>query len=270
MRVATARHYVMCPPRYFAVEYSINPWMDPGKPVDRDLAMAQWENLKATYERLGHTVDVVEPQPGLPDMVFADNSGTVICGKVLGAKFHAPERAPEAEHFRRWFTTQGFRELVMPERVNEAEGDFVWTGQVLLAGTGYRTDPAAHDEAREALGVPVVSLRLVDPRFYHLNTALMVVEKGEHPHIAYYPEAFSKGSLRALRHLYPNALIASAADAECIGLNGVSDGKHVILPVEATGLADQLVRHGYEPVMVDVSELRKAGGGMKCCTMELH
>lgn len=260
----------MCPPKYFAVEYSINPWMDPAAPLDTELAMTQWENLKDTYERLGHKVSVVQPEPGLPDMVFADNSGTVIGDRVLGAKFRARERAAEAEHFRRWFTTQGYRNLVMPARINEAEGDFVWTGQVLLAGMGFRTDPEAHAEAQEVLGVPVVSLHLTDARFYHLNTALMVLEKGEHPHIAYYPEAFSAGSLRALQRLYPNAVIASAADAGCIGLNGVSDGKNVILPVEATGLAEQVARLGYTPVLVDISELRKAGGGMKCCTMELH
>lgn len=260
----------MCPPEHFAVEYSINPWMDPGAPVDTALAMDQWENLRATYERLGHTVDIVEPQPGLPDMVFAANSATVIGGKVLGARFRAPERAAEAEHFRRWFTRRGYRELVMPSRTNEAEGDFAWTGRILLAGTGFRTDPAAHAEAQEVLGVPVVSLRLTDPRYYHLDTALFVLRTGDHPHIAYYPAAFSPGSRRVLERLFPDAVIADEADAACLGLNGVSDGKNVVLPLEASGLAKQLGELGYEPVLVDVSELRKSGGGPKCCTMELH
>jgi N-dimethylarginine dimethylaminohydrolase len=264
------RHYVMCPPTYFTVEYSINPWMDPSSPVDADLAMAQWEGLKHTYERLGHIVDVVPPQPGLPDMVFAANSGTVIDGRVLGARFRAPERAVEAEHFRRWFTTSGYRELVMPSRINEAEGDFAWTGSLLLAGSGFRTDPEAHAEAQEVLGVPVVSLRLIDPRYYHLDTALFVLEQGERPQVAYYPGAFSRGSLRVLERLFPDAVIASTEDAACLGLNGVSDGRHVVLPVEATGLAAELSRRGYEPVLLDISELRKSGGGPKCCTMELH
>lgn len=270
-RVPTRRHYVMCPPTHFAVQYSINPWMDPNSPVDAAKAMRQWQNLKATYERLGHTVEVVEPQPGLPDMVFADNSGTVIDGLVLGAKFFAPERAAEAEHFRRWFVARGFRELVMPQHVNEAEGDFVWTGRYLLAGSGYRTAPEAHAEAQEVLGVPVVSLTLVDARFYHLNTALFVLNRvGEQPHIAYYPAAFSASSLRVLERLFPDAIKVGAADAECLGLNAVSDGKHVLLPLEATTLATQVEECGYEPVFVDLSEIRKAGGAHKCCTMELH
>nr|WP_207894537.1 dimethylargininase [Tamaricihabitans halophyticus] len=261
----------MCPPTYFTVEYSINPWMNPDQPVDVELAMAQWQRLRDTYQQLGHTVDEIEPQRGLPDMVFAANSGTVIDGRVLGARFRADERAPEAEYYRRWFVEQGYREVVMPEAVNEAEGDFVWTGGLLLAGYGFRTDKAAHDEAQEVLGVPVVSLRLTDPRYYHLDTALFVLNDDPvRPRIAYFPDAFSAGSRRVLRRLFPDAVLASAADAACLGLNGVSDGEHVVLPVEATELAEQLRARGYQVLPVDISELRKAGGGPKCCTLELR
>ncbi|UQS22249.1 MULTISPECIES: dimethylargininase [Amycolatopsis] len=272
-RVPTTRRYLMCPPRFFAVEYAINPWMDPTQPVSAERAMEQWRELRDTYRRLGHTVEEIEPQPGLPDMVFAANSGTVVDGRVLGARFRAPQRTAEAEHFRRWFVEHGYRDVVMPSYVNEAEGDFAWTGRMLLAGTGFRTDPAAHAEAQEVLGVPVLSLRLTDPRYYHLDTALFVLSEATDTtpaQIAYYPEAFSAGSRRVLARLFPDAVLATAADAECFGLNGVSDGRNVVLPVEATELADRLAAHGYEPVLVDISELRKAGGGPKCCTLEIR
>jgi N-dimethylarginine dimethylaminohydrolase len=268
-RMPTTRRYLMCPPAYFAVEYSINPWMDPSQPVSRDRALEQWTALHDTYVELGHKVETIEPQPGLPDMVFAANSGTVVDGQVLGAQFRAPQRAAEADHYRRWFVENGYHNVVMPTRINEAEGDFAWTGRLLLAGTGFRTDPGAHAEAQEILGVPVVSLQLTDPRYYHLDTALFVLTEDE-PNIAYYPPAFSAGSQRVLRRLFPNAVIASDADAECFGLNGVSDGRNVVLSAEATGLAAQLADRGYEPVFVDMSELRKAGGGPKCCTMEIR
>jgi arginine dihydrolase len=270
-RIPTVRRYLMCPPRHFAVQYVINPWMDPDVPVSVDLAMAQWLELKRVYESLGHQVEVIEPEPGLPDMVFAANSGTVVDGRVLGARFRAPERVAEAEHYRRWFVEHGYRDVVMPAAINEAEGDFAWTGRLLLAGTGFRTDPAAHAEAQEVLAVPVVSLSLVDPRYYHLDTALFVLDDSPlAPELAYYPGAFSTGSREVLRRLFPDAVIATEADAACLGLNGVSDGRNVVLPIEATALAGQLAQRAYEPVMVDISELRKAGGGPKCCTMELR
>lgn len=263
----------MCAPKHFTVEYAINPWMDPTRPVDTDLAMAQWTSLRDAYLALGHSVDEITPEIGLPDMVFAANSGTIIAGQVLGARFLAPERQAEAELYRSWFEEHGFARVVMPSVVNEGEGDLTWTGQVLLAGSGFRTDVAAHSEAQELFGVPVVSLRLVDPRFYHLDTALMVLSPADETtqaHVAYFPGAFSAGSLRVLERMFPEAVLAGPADAEVLGLNGVSDGRNVVLPAQASDLAEQLSAHGYEPVMVDVSELRKAGGGPKCCTLELR
>jgi N-dimethylarginine dimethylaminohydrolase len=206
----------------------------------------------------------------LPDMVFAANSGTVLGGRVLGARFHADQRAAEAGHYREWFTAHGF-EVAMPTVTNEAEGDFAWTGRYLLAGTGFRTDPRAHAEAQEYFGVPVISLVLADPRYYHLDTALLVLsDDPAHPEIAYYPAAFTPGSRQVLAALFPDAVLATSADASCLGLNGVSDGRHVVLPVEATGLADQLAARGFDPVFTDLSELRKSGGGPKCCTLEIR
>jgi N-dimethylarginine dimethylaminohydrolase len=270
-RFPTVRRYLMCPPRYFAVEYSINPWMDPNQPVDVDKAIRQWTHLRDTYRRLGHAVEEIEPQPGLPDMVFAANSATVVDGRVLGARFRAAQRAAEAEHYRRWFLAHGYPRVTMPSKINEAEGDLLWTGSYLLAGTGFRTEPDAHAEAQQVLGVPVVSLRLVDPRYYHLDTALAVLDDNPAaPTVAYYPDAFSLGSRRILRRLFPEAVIADTADAECLGLNAVCDGRHVVLPEQATHLAAKIARLGFEPVPVDLDELRKAGGGPKCCTLELR
>ncbi len=261
----------MCPPRYFTVRYVINPWMDPTQPVDTARAMAQWTALAGTYRALGHTVEVIDPEPGLPDMVFAANAGTVIDGITLGARFRHAERAAEAEHYRRWFLVHGACDMVMPSAVNEGAGDLIWTGRLLLAGTGFRTEPAAHPEAQEVLGVPVVSLRLVDPYYYHLDTCLLVLDDSPTASlIAYYPAAFSPGSRRVLARLFPDAVIAGPADAACLGLNGVSDGRSVVLSLEAVELGRALAVLGFEPVFVDVSELRRAGGGPRCCTLELN
>lgn len=266
LRTASTRHFLMTTPTHFDVTYVINPWMDPSRPVDVTLAGAQWSALRALYLALGHRVEVVDGEPGLPDMVFSANAATVVDGTAYGARFRTPQRAPEAAHVARWFAERGVR-VVAPTAVNEAEGDFAWTGRVLLAGTGFRTDPGAHGEAQEVLGVPVVSLHLVDPRYYHLDTCLTVLD---HETVAYYPPAFSPGSQKVLARLFPDAVLADAADAACLGLNAVSDGRNVVLAQEATRLADLLARRGFVPHLMDVSELRKAGGGPKCVTMELR
>jgi N-dimethylarginine dimethylaminohydrolase len=268
---ATPRHYLMCPPTYFRVDYAINPWMDPAAPVDPDLAMRQWEALRRTYEVLGHRVDLLDPVPGLPDMVFAANGALVVDGRVYGARFANAEREAEAPAHRAWFAAAGFPEVHEPEHVNEGEGDYAVTGRYILAGTGFRTHTASHREAQEFFGRPVVTLRLVDPRFYHLDTALAVLDDGaETTEVAYYPGAFDASSCELLRTLFPTAILASEADATAFGLNAVADGRHVILSSDAATLADQVADRGYQPVPVDLSELRKAGGGAKCCTLEIR
>jgi N-dimethylarginine dimethylaminohydrolase len=265
-RTARARTYLMCPPEHFAVEYAINPWMHPEKPVDAALAVAQWEDLRATYARLGHTVHAVAPQPGLPDMVFAANGACVIGGQVLGARFRYPQRAAEAAAYRDWFTARGYF-VTPPRAVNEGEGDLVFAGPAVLAGHGFRSDAAAGDELARLCGLPVISLRLTDPRFYHLDTALAVLDEGT---AAYYPAAFDDAGRAALKACFGELIEASDEDAAVLGLNAVSDGRHVVLPEQAAGLAAQLAAAGFEPVPVDLSELLKAGGGPKCCTLELR
>src|SRR5207247_2572788 len=99
------RRYLMCRPTYFAVDYAINPWMDPNAPVDVDLALAQWTELVRTYQALGHSVEFIDPVPGLPDMVFAANGATVVDGVVLGVQFRFPQRADEGPAYMHWFAT---------------------------------------------------------------------------------------------------------------------------------------------------------------------
>ena len=266
-RVATPRSYLMCPPEYFAVTYSINPWMRLGSPVDPELAMRQWTALRATYESLGHSVSTIEPVAGLPDMVFAANGATVIDGTVLGVRFKHRERADEAAAYLSWFRSHGYASVHEPVFVNEGEGDILVAGDTVLAGYGFRSDEAAAFELRSAFGRQAVSLRLVDPRFYHLDTALCVLDAST---AMYYPAAFDDAGRAALASLFAELIEAKDEDAEVLGLNAVSDGRHVVLAIAATELAKSLSARGFEPVPVDMSELLKAGGGAKCCTLELR
>ncbi|MFC7876533.1 dimethylargininase [Isoptericola sp. NPDC057391] len=271
-RTATPRRFLMCPPTYFDVVYEINPWMDLGVPVDAGRALAQWEHLRATYEAYGHRVEVIDPVPGLPDMVYAANGGVVVGGRALAARFTYPERRPEGIAYDTWFAGagDGVVSLGQAAEQNEGEGDLLLAGEVMLAGTGFRTSRAAHAEVAALLGVEVVTLELVDPRYYHLDTALAVLDAGPSPLVAYLPEAFSPASQAVLAERYPDAVLATPEDAAVLGLNAVSDGRHVFLTDRATGMHARLRERGFEPVGIDLSELLKGGGSVKCCTLELR
>lgn len=271
-RSARTRHYAMCPPTEFEVVYSINPWMDLTNPVDARLAQAQWQGLQDVYRALGHRVDLLEPVPGLPDMVFAANGAVSVGDRTYGAAFAFPQRQAEA-HAHVDFLRAGGREVQRPSHTNEGEGDFLVLRDVVLAGHGFRTSRDAHREAEAALGRPVVALELVDPRFYHLDVALGVLDDGwgDAPaDIAWFPGAFSPAARRTLRRLFPASLECSEAEALAFGLNLVSDGANVVLPSEAPELAATLRDRGYHPVPVELSEFVKGGGSVKCCTAELH
>jgi N-dimethylarginine dimethylaminohydrolase len=263
---ARTRHYAMTAPTFFAVEYAINPWMDTSTAVDTHVAMNQWETLRQTYKELGHTVELVEPVAGLPDMVYAANGGLLVNGKAVVARFAYPQRAGESVAYAEWMARHGF-DPAETRHVNEGQGDLLVVGSIVLAGYGFRTERAAHAEIAALVGMPVVSLELVDPRFYHLDTALAVLDDTT---IAYYPPAFSDEARAQLLELFPDAIEVASSDADVLGLNAVSDGLNVVLPAAATGFAEQLRKAGFRPIGVDLSELLKGGGSVKCCTLEVH
>jgi N-dimethylarginine dimethylaminohydrolase len=264
-RVARPRTYLMCAPTCFEVDYTINPWMDPAVPVDRGLALRQWERLVHVLGELGHTVEQIEPLAGLPDMVYAANGGFVAHDIALVARFRFPERAGESRAYADWMSSMGYQPI-STRHINEGQGDLLMVGEMVLAGYGFRTDVRAHPEISSALRMPVVSLELIDPRFYHLDTALAVLD--DHT-IAFYPPAFTEAAQEQLHALFPDAIVVGSADAYVLGLNVVSDGLHVVLPCAATGFATQLREIGFEPMGVDLSELLKGGGSVKCCTLEV-
>ncbi len=184
-------------------------------------------------------------------MVYAANGATVVDGLVYSAKFRHRERQPEGPAYQKWFADAGFVTHTAAE-VNEGEGDLLVVGDVVLAGTGFRTEPAAHRELATLTGREVVTLELVNPHFYHLDTALTVLDPDPaHPLIAYHPQAFSPASQAELAGRYPDAILVAAADAAHLGLNAVSDGLHVVVAPRALGFADAAARRG----------LRAAPGG---------
>ena len=274
-RTQQIRHYLMCKPSHFTVSYTINPWMEPANPTDTAKAVAQWQKLYDLYLELGHTVELIEPGVGLPDMVYTANGGFLIDGTAYAPKFRFTERAGEEALFTEWFRNQGYH-VVVPQETNEGEGDFLLAGDVILAGTGFRSTGESHREVGEVFAKPVVSLTLVDPRFYHLDTAISVLDPVEGPggvekaNIAYLPSAFDDYSRRILEERYPDAILVDDADGAVFGLNSASDGYNVFISPRATGFEAQLRERGYNPVLVDLSELLLGGGGIKCCTLELR
>lgn len=259
---------LMCTPKFFDIEYEINPWMNTDNPVDPVLAGKQWQQLYDTYtQKLGWDVHLIEPVEHLPDMVFTANGALLYKGRVALPHFRQPDRQPETPLFEKWFRNAGYSELFTPKYDFEGEGDALVWNDILFAGFPWRTDKPAHAEVADFLGIKTVSLQLIDPRFYHLDTALTIVDSET---VALYPKAFSEDSLKKVHDIVPNVIEATDDDAVAYGLNAMSNGKTIVIPENAHNLITKYKEKGLEVIPCPITEFQKSGGGVKCLTLEIR
>ena len=263
--------FLMCSPEYFGVRYTINPWMDGqiGK-VDPTLAVQQWSRFYRALRKLAE-VHLIAPQPHVPDLVFTANAGLMLQGQFIASRFKHEERRREEPLFRQWFETRSARIIPFPKNLNfEGAGDALLQpgGTILWTGYGFRTDLEAHRFLAEQGEFEVVSLKLVDPNFYHLDTCLCPLLDGQ---VMYYPPAFDAASLQTIEELVPpeNRIIVSEQDAIHFACNAVLVDRVLFLNHAGPELTQHLERKGYTPVIQSVSEFLKAGGANKCLTLAL-
>lgn len=258
--------WLMCAPRFFGVEYEINPWMSVARKPETSLASGQWRNLHHTLIRLGAWVEYIEPQPGLPDMVFTANGGLTYQNKVVLPRFKFPERAGEAPFFRQWFYQRGFQLYELKEGGFEGEGDAFVVGENLFGGFGFRSDRTVYEEIRQLFGLKrIIYCELQDPRFYHLDTCFCPISTSQ---ALCFPDAFSKDSLTAMKGALE--LIAVPEDeAQCFACNSVVLGKSIVIPSGAPKTIETLKSLGFEVYPVEVGEFLKAGGAVKCLSLSL-
>ena len=272
---------MLCSPDHFDVVYAINPHMvgDDGRlsEVDRPRAVAQWHGLKNAYERLGVEVNVIPGVAGLPDMVFTANQtfpwrtadGSL---HVLLSSMASVERRPEVPYFRRWYEERGYT-IHVPDPswgLLEGMGDLLWhpTRPALLGGHGFRTSERALIEIEALVGVPVVPLRLVDPRWYHLDTCLAPLD-GSRALVC--PKAFDPVSWDAIEDLFPDWISPVEDEGErgfACNLHVVG-GESVIIDDASPRTAVLLEELGWNVVRLPMTEFRKSGGSVFCLKMEL-
>lgn len=259
---------LMCPPDYYAVRYEINPWMSVNRQVIQDVATRQWLELyRVLTEIVGVSVALVDPVDALPDLVFTANAGLVWDNLFIVSNFRYKERAGEAPVFRSWFAEKGFEVASLPADCPfEGEGDILPCGENLFAGYLFRSDIRSHLRVGEIVGRRVLSLELVDPYFYHLDTCFFPLN-GQRA--AYYPDAFDSYGERVLREHIPELIPVSREDARRFGCNSIAIGQQVVMNAGCAQLARELEERGYNVHQVDLSEFIKAGGSAKCLTLFL-
>jgi N-dimethylarginine dimethylaminohydrolase len=264
--------FLMCAPQFFDVQYVINPWMEGNlHSASMALAQEQWQRLHEAVSAHAE-VHLVDPQPGLPDMVFTANAGLIYEGIAALSRFRCAERSGEEEPFRRWFSEAGFTVREVPtDTPFEGEGDALFTpeGSRLWAGHGWRTAEASRRCLQELWPeCEVVPLRLIDSRFYHLDTCFAPLANDD---LLYYPPAFDEESLARIEAYYkPEQRIAvGEEDALRFACNAVNIGKQIVLNQIGGSLQRELELRGFAVTQVQMSEFLKAGGAAKCLCLKL-
>ncbi|MDX1481218.1 MAG: arginine deiminase-related protein [Woeseiaceae bacterium] len=270
--MADARDKIlMCPPDYFTVDYVINPWMAGQEGVlDKEKAAQQWNTLRDTLSEFADIV-TMDPQPDLPDLVFTANAGVVYGKKAIASHFMPLERRPEEPHNKRWFTENGYELLDLDEKIGfEGAGDCLFDrgGDWLWTGYGFRTEIEAHAEIQSYFDVEVVSIKLTDSRFYHIDTCFCPLTNG---FLMYHPPAFDFDSRVAIESRIPphKRIVVDTLDAGNFACNAVNVGDTVVLNKASEPLKARLMLAGFKVREVDLSEFLKAGGSAKCLTLKL-
>jgi N-dimethylarginine dimethylaminohydrolase len=273
--------FLMCPPRHFAVTYSINPWMDPrawanGGAGLTEAAARQWLELRRVLGAAGAAIETLEPEPGLPDLVFTANGAVVLHRTAVVARFRHGERQGEEPLFAACFQTLKARGLIdavlqLPAGVTlEGAGDCLWDRRrnLFWMGCGFRSDAAAAPVLERFFGVPCLVLTLADPSFYHLDTALCALPCGG---VIYYPGAFTPEALATIhRHVAPAERIALVRDdATRFAANAVCAGRTIVLSSCSSALRRALERRGYAVVETPLDVFQRSGGSACCLTLRL-
>ncbi|WP_435628347.1 dimethylarginine dimethylaminohydrolase family protein [Candidatus Ferrigenium straubiae] len=263
------KHFLMCEPSFFEVRYVINPWMEGNQGrVDKVLARQQWKNLYDIVTARA-TVSLIEPVAGLPDMVFTANAGLVHNKDVIVSSFRHVERQPEARFFEKFFASLHYSvRHLSEETIFEGAGDALFDSQGRLwVGSGIRSDPHAPEEVAAVLDAETSGLNLVDPHWYHLDTAFCPLPEGQ---AIAYAKAFSGKSIETLHSAFgENIIWIAETDARNFACNAISIDRSVILHRASAELKFALQQRGFEVIEVDVSEFLKAGGACKCLTLEI-
>jgi lysine-ketoglutarate reductase/saccharopine dehydrogenase-like protein (TIGR00300 family) len=261
----------MCPPEHYDVDYVINPWMEGNiHRSSQELAQEQWKQLHHILKDHA-TVDLVTPEPGWPDMVFTANAGLVLGDRVVLSRFFHRERQGEEPHFQRWFEAQGYQVKTLPKSLPfEGAGDALLdrAGRWLWAGYGFRTELDSHPYLAEWLDIEVLSLRLVDRRFYHLDTCFCPLSDG---YLLYYPPAFDTYSNRLieLRVAPEKRILIDEVDAINFACNAVNIDNTIVLNQASDSLKQQLGDRGFTVIETPLTEFLKAGGAAKCLTLRV-
>ena len=261
--------FLMCAPGWYEVQYAINPWMAGNiAKSSRDTAFYQWNGLYQALKNLGD-VKLIPAKEGAPDMTFVAHGAAVNYGVAALSCFAHFQRTAEEDYLQAWLEEAGFIVWKSEGLPFEGEGDALFSpdGERLWAAHGSRTSARSHHRLSNVWHVDVISLHLVDPRFYHLDLCFIPLNGG---HVLYYPGAFDRRSLEKIESVYSpqNRIAVTEEEAIQFSCNVVNVGNDVLMHTART-VASRIRAAGYRVSEFPLGEFIKGGGAAKSLVLRL-
>lgn len=273
------KKFLMCEPKFFDVNYEINPWMKSQiHRVNTSLAQQQWLKLHDILSKLNCDIYSINNQEkNVPDLVFTANAGFVINNHVLLSRFESIERRYESEIFAQEFNKLNYHvdfSCLEQDVSFEGAGDILFHAKssTYILAHGFRSKKNALNIVNNFCNKhnkksSVLQVELVDDRFYHLDTCFCPLDNG---YILYYPKAFSEQSQNILnKKLKPYLLDVSEEDAITFSCNAISVKQFLIANKFSHELTKKLLSLGLILIETPLNEFIKSGGSAKCLTLEI-
>lgn len=254
----------MSPPDHFAIEYSINPWMNVDNKVHPEHARKEWETLKTIYERFGYSIELIPGVKGLPDLVFTTDHGKYIGNTFYVSNFRYPERQKEQAFALPWYQAHKVQLQPLPSDHYMEGGDVLVNHDHVFVGYGYRTSHNTATFLANVTHLDTHALHLIDDAFYHLDTCFFPVQDTAF----YYPTAFDPASIKTLREVFPMLIPLTSVEAERFACNSVVLDNFVLCQPNPT-FEQKLIDLGLTPLTLAMYEFNKSGGGIHCLSQIL-
>ena len=259
----------MCLPRFYNVIHkNLNVHMKMQISVNFTKSQMQYWNLTRILTNNGANIKFIEPQPGLVDMVFAANGALIdpMSNTAIVSNFKANTRINESNYWKK-FLYENYYKVETTNAKFEGQGDslFSHNNKTLWYGHGFRSEVEGADEIQCILPhVNVTSLKLIDERFYHLDTCFCVLNENT---VMYYPDAFNQDSLLKIENGFTNLVKVNETDAQNFACNAVVINDIIVLHCASKDLKTELETLGFTVVENNMSEFLLSGGSAKCCVL---
>jgi len=271
---------------YFDDQAAINPFMDKSVAINRTAAQAEHDAICSALKAAGVEVIKANPPIDCQDGVYTANWALVRGNKAVMSTMPNARKAEEP-YAQQFLKDMGKTTYKVPDGIHfSGQGDALPCGNYLFAGTGYRTEAAAHQFVADTLGYDLIPLQTIpqldqagqavinadsgwpDSFFYDIDLAISVLSPAL---IAWCPDAFTPASQAKIRAITDiDKIEVSFTEAkQAFACNLVSTGETVDMSSTAPQLQTNIEAKGLQVITPVITELAKGGGYIRCTTLTL-